>query len=158
MATSTGTRAVLSSVPVEFRIISSKVNEVRTLGILCTSCFTLRSGFIAYGTISNLLGYSKDLPGVTPLILICGYYVLLETAPCILILYYTRRLPPPPPLQDNQIDAGPEHDYHPVSDGVGRNDGIYRSKKYNSGGGTKFGFDQDFPGQNDGRYQINDGR
>ena len=52
--------------------------------------------------------------------------------------------PPPPPLQDNHIDADPEHDYHPVSDGVGGNDGIYRSKKYNSGGGTKFGFDQDF--------------
>ena len=163
------TRTALSSIPVEFRIVSGKVNEVRALGIICTLCFTLRSGFIAYGTISNLVGYDKDLPGISPLILICGYYILFETLPCILILYYFRRLPPPPPAEEQLLDSGghgPQHDYRSISNSNHNNnvnqnsgnlDGPSSTGSNSSRSGTKFGFDQEYPGQQY-VYQINNGR
>ena len=142
---------------------------MRALGIICTLCFTLRSGFIAYGTISNIVGYDKDLPGISPLILICGYYILFETLPCILILYYFRRLPPPPPAEEQLLDSGghgPQHDYRSISNSNHNNnvnqnsgnlDGPSSTGSNSSRSGTKFGFDQEYPGQQYG-YQINNGR
>ena len=50
------TTNVLSSVPVDFRILKEKVQEIRMLGLLCTVCFGLRAAFIAYGTLRIFLG------------------------------------------------------------------------------------------------------
>ena len=102
------------------------------------------------------------MPGVTPLLLICGYYILFETLPCILILYYFRRLPPPPPAQEQLIDSGgPHHDYHSIVSNNSNNmdNGSDLNGPTSSGSnGTKFGFDKEFPGQSQYGYQINNGR
>ena len=101
------------------------------------------------------------MPGVSPLILICGYYILFETLPCILILYYFRRLPPPPPAQEQLVDSGgPHHDYHSIVNNSSNSidNGSDLDGPTSSGSnGTKFGFDKEFPDQSYG-YQINNGR
>jgi|EP00945_MAST-04E_sp_MAST-4E-sp1_P008694 hypothetical protein len=140
------TRDVLSSVPVDFRILKEKVQEIRLLGIVCTVCFGLRAAFIAYGTVANILGFKRNLPGVVPSVFLSCYYILLEILPCTIILYYYRRLPPPPP----RTPAADFHqNYHtmndgqtsPVTSGPSSGGGYNRTK-------SRFGFDQDGPGTN----------
>jgi hypothetical protein len=159
------TRDTLSEVPMDFRLLSDKVSEIRFLGIVCTVCFTLRACFICYGTVASLAGLKDNLPGITPCVALSVYYLCFEIAPCTIMLYYFRRLPPPPPQTNNPSASllhsppvGGDTSYtsmegnssdmsSPVTAGPSSGGG-YRSAKRKS----KFGFDQESPGA---RYAVN---
>ena len=90
-------RATLRDVPIDFSVISKKIEEVGCLTKLCAACFTLRALYIVWGNIEPFLGRSFSLEPPVTITLVLTYYGLFEILPCAVVLYYNRRLPPRPP-------------------------------------------------------------
>jgi len=77
---------MLKQFPIESRGRRSKLKEVGWVSVVCTSCFTIRTGLLMYSTINQTVDVNDFF--------ILTYYLVVEVIPSALVLFILRKLPP----------------------------------------------------------------